>query len=159
MGAAISARGLVKTFGPTRALDGLDLEVATGEVHGFLGPTGSGKSTTIRVLLGLLRGDAGEVEVLGSDPWRDAADLHRRLAYVAGDVELWPTLSGGEIIDLLGRLRGGLDERRRAELLERFQLDPNQKARTRSEEHTSELKSLMRISYAVFCLKKKTRKR
>src|SRR3546814_7147644 len=133
MGAAISARGLVKTFGPTRALDGLDLEVATGEVHGFLGPNGSGKSTTIRVLLGLLRADAGEVEVLGSDPWRDAADLHRRLAYVAGDVELWPTLSGGEIIDLLGRLRGGLDERRRAELLERFQLDPTKKARTYSK--------------------------
>ncbi|MDP1804892.1 MAG: ATP-binding cassette domain-containing protein, partial [Acidimicrobiales bacterium] len=117
MSSAISVRGLVKTFGATRALDGLDLEVATGEVHGFLGPNGSGKSTTIRVLLGLLRADAGEAIVLGQDPWRDAVSLHRRLAYVPGDVDLWPNLSGGEIIDLLGRLRGGLDDRRRADLL------------------------------------------
>src|SRR3546814_12504141 len=103
MGAAISARGLVKTFGPTRALDGLDLEVATGEVHGFLGPNGSGKSTTIRVLLGLLRADAGEVEVLGSDPWRDAADLHRRPAYVEGAVELVHASPGVVPIVLHGR--------------------------------------------------------
>ena len=130
---AISVRGLVKTFGATRALDALDLEVAAGEVHGFLGPNGSGKSTTIRVLLGLLRADAGEAVVLGQDPWRDAVALHRRLAYVPGDVDLWPNLSGGEIIDLLGRLRGGLDERRRTDLLERFQLDPTKKARTYSK--------------------------
>jgi ABC-2 type transport system ATP-binding protein len=130
---AISISGLVKTFGRTRALDGLDLTVHTGEVHGFLGPNGSGKSTTIRVLLGLLRVDSGSATVLGGDPWRDATSLHRRLAYVPGDVMLWPNLSGGEIIDLLGRLRGGLDAKRRAELLERFDLDPRKKARTYSK--------------------------
>src|SRR5215218_200588 len=120
MANAISVSGLVKTFGSVRALDGLDLDVVSGEVHGFLGPNGAGKSTTIRVLLGLLRSDAGDVRLLGGDPWRDAVALHRRLAYVPGDVNLWPTLTGGEAIDLLGRLRGGLDARRRAELLERF---------------------------------------
>jgi ABC-2 type transport system ATP-binding protein len=130
---AISVSALVKTFGATRALDGLDLEVATGEVHGFLGPNGSGKSTTIRVLLGLLRPDSGDVRLLGGDPWRDAVALHRRLAYVPGDVTLWPTISGGESIDLIGRLRGGLDPRRRAELLDRFDLDPRKKARTYSK--------------------------
>ena len=109
MSTTISISGLVKTFGPTRALDGLDLEVRPGEVHGFLGPNGAGKTTTIRVLLGLLRADAGQAELLGGDPWRDAVALHRRLAYVPGDVTLWPNLSGGEVIDLLGRLRGGLD--------------------------------------------------
>jgi ABC-2 type transport system ATP-binding protein len=130
---AISISGLVKTFGQVRALDGLDLTVATGEVHGFLGPNGAGKSTTIRVLLGLLRADAGEARLLGGDPWRDAVALHRRLAYVPGDVNLWPTLSGGEAIDLLGRLRGGVDPKRRAELLERFDLDPTKKGRTYSK--------------------------
>src|SRR5215203_794258 len=133
MSTAISISGLVKSFGPTRALDGLDLEVRTGEVHGFLGPNGAGKTTTIRVLLGLLRADAGQAELLGGDPWRDAVALHRRLAYVPGDVSLWPALSGGEVIDLLGRLRGGLDTDRRAELLERFDLDPAKKARTYSK--------------------------
>jgi ABC-2 type transport system ATP-binding protein len=133
MSTAISISGLVKTFGPTRALDGLDLEVRTGEVHGFLGPNGAGKTTTIRVLLGLLRPDAGRAELLGGDPWRDAVALHRRLAYVPGDVTLWPSLSGGEVIDLLGRLRGGLDPKRRTELLERFDLDPRKKARTYSK--------------------------
>jgi ABC-2 type transport system ATP-binding protein len=130
---AISVSGLVKCFGRFRALDGLDLEVATGEVHGFLGPNGAGKSTTIRVLLGLLRRDAGEVRLLGGDPWRDAVALHRRLAYVPGDVSLWPNLTGGEVIDLLGRLRGGLDPARRAELVERFELDPTKKGRTYSK--------------------------
>jgi ABC-2 type transport system ATP-binding protein len=133
MTGALSASGLVKTFGRFRALDGLDLTVDTGEVHGFLGPNGSGKSTTIRVLLGLLRANGGEVRLLGGDPWADAVALHRRLAYVPGDVNLWPTLSGGEVIDLMGRLRGGLDERRRADLLERFELDPTKKARTYSK--------------------------
>jgi ABC-2 type transport system ATP-binding protein len=133
MSTAISISGLVKTFGPTRALDGLDLEVRTGEVHGFLGPNGAGKTTTIRVLLGLLRADAGQVRLLDGDPWGDAVALHRRLAYVPGDVTLWPNLSGGEVIDLLGRLRGGLDQKRRAELLERFDLDPRKKARTYSK--------------------------
>ncbi len=130
---AISVSGLVKTFGPTRALDGLDLAVETGEVHGFLGPNGAGKTTTIRVLLGLARADAGEVVLLGGDPWRGAVELHRRLAYVPGDVSLWPKLSGGEVIDLFGRLRGDLDRRRRDELLERFELDPTKKARTYSK--------------------------
>jgi polyether ionophore transport system ATP-binding protein len=133
MSDAITITGLVKNFGRTRALDGLDLTVATGEVHGFLGPNGAGKSTTLRVLLGLLRSDAGTVRLLGGDPRRDATELHRRLAYVPGDVTLWPTLSGGEVIDLLGRLRGGLDERRRADLIERFELDPTKKGRTYSK--------------------------
>jgi ABC-2 type transport system ATP-binding protein len=130
---AISVSGLVKTFGPTRALDGLDLQVSTGEVHGFLGPNGSGKSTTIRVLLGLLRADSGEVRLLDGDPWQDAVALHRRLAYVPGDVTLWPAITGGEAIDLLGRLRGGIDPARRADLLERFDLDPRKKARSYSK--------------------------
>jgi len=131
--AAIAIEDLVKTFGRTRALDGLDLTVETGEVHGFLGPNGAGKSTTIRILLGLLRADAGSARLLGGDPWRDVATLHRRLAYVPGDVTLWPNLSGGEVIDLLGRLRGGLNEQRRADLLERFDLDPTKKGRTYSK--------------------------
>jgi ABC-2 type transport system ATP-binding protein len=129
----IVVRGLVKTFGATRALDGVDLEVIAGEVHGFLGPNGAGKSTTIRVLLGLLRRDAGEVRVLGGDPWDDAVDLHARLTYVPGDVHLWPNLSGGEAIDLLGSLRGGLDRRRRDDLIERFALDPTKRCSTYSK--------------------------
>lgn len=129
----ISAQSLVKTFGSTRALDGLDLEVAPGEVHGFLGPNGAGKSTTMRVLLGLLRADGGTVSLLGGDPWRDAVALHRRLAYVPGDVELWPNLTGGEAIDLFARLRGRLDQARRDDLCERFDLDPTKKARTYSK--------------------------
>ncbi|MBM3659117.1 MAG: ABC transporter ATP-binding protein [Actinobacteria bacterium] len=133
MNLAISISGLEKRFGAFRALDGLDLEVATGEVHGFLGPNGSGKTTTIRVLLGLLRADGGSVVLLGGDPWRDAVALHRRLAYVPGDVTLWPKLTGGEVIDLLGRLRGDLDPVRRDELLERFELDPTKRARTYSK--------------------------
>jgi ABC-2 type transport system ATP-binding protein len=130
---AIEVSGLRKSFGNAVALDGLDLRVAAGEVHGFLGPNGSGKTTTIRVLLGLLRSDGGTARLLGGDPWREAVALHRRLAYVPGDVTLWPSLTGGEVIDLLGRLRGGLDARRRAELLERFDLDPTKKARAYSK--------------------------
>ena len=131
--AAVAITALSKSFGATKALDGLDLTVSTGEVHGFLGPNGAGKTTTIRVLLGLLRPDAGEVRMLGGDPWRDAVALHRRLAYVPGDVVLWPSISGGEVIDLIGRMRGGVDRRRRDELLERFDLDPRKKARTYSK--------------------------
>ncbi|HET8590702.1 MAG TPA: ABC transporter ATP-binding protein [Nakamurella sp.] len=130
---AIDMRSVTKTFGAVRALDNLYLTVQTGEVHGFLGPNGAGKSTAIRVLLGLLRADAGNATLLGGDPWRDAVSLHRRLAYVPGDVNLWPNLSGGEVIDLLGRLRGGLDTARRDELLERFELDPRKKGRTYSK--------------------------
>jgi ABC-2 type transport system ATP-binding protein len=130
---AISVKGLVKSFGSTRALDGLELNVAAGEVHGFLGPNGAGKTTTLRTLLGLLQKGSGAVSVLGMDPWRDAATLHRRLAYVPGEVSLWPNLTGGEVIDLLGALRGGLNAARRAELIERFELDPTRKCRAYSK--------------------------
>jgi polyether ionophore transport system ATP-binding protein len=132
MANAIEIRALHKSFGRTQALDGLDLTVQTGEVHAFLGPNGAGKTTTIRILLGLLRKDAGEASLLGGDPWHDAVSLHRRLAYVPGDVTLWPGLTGGEIIDLMGRLRGGLDPKRRQALIERFALDPAKKARAYS---------------------------
>ncbi|MBO0775828.1 MAG: ABC transporter ATP-binding protein [Actinobacteria bacterium] len=133
MSSAIGVAGLRKNFGHTRALDGLDLTVTSGEVHGFLGPNGAGKTTTIRVLLGMLRPDGGTASLLGGDPWREATALHRRIAYVPGDVTLWPNLTGGEVIDLLGRLRGGLDSARRAELLSRFDLDPRRKCRTYSK--------------------------
>ena len=133
-GPVISVRGLVKKFGSLRALDGLDLEVGQGEVHGFLGPNGAGKSTTLRSLLGLLRTDGGTASVFGLDPWRDAVPIHRRLAYVPGDVALWPNLSGGETIDMLIRMRGARPEgSRRAELLERFALDPTKKGRAYSK--------------------------
>jgi len=129
----IDVQGLTKSFGRFRALNGLDLQVEKGQVHGFLGPNGAGKSTTIRVLLGLLRADGGSTKVLGGDPWRDVVDLHRRLAYVPGDVSLWPGMTGGEAIDLLGSLRGGLDEKRRDELIERFELDPTKRGRQYSK--------------------------
>jgi ABC-2 type transport system ATP-binding protein len=130
---AIEIRGLTKNFGSVRALDGLDMAVREGEVHGFLGPNGAGKSTTIRILLGLVRADAGTVRLLGGDPWRNAVDLHRQVAYVPGDVILWPSLTGGETIDLLARMRGGIDPERRADLIERFDLDPHKKARAYSK--------------------------
>jgi ABC-2 type transport system ATP-binding protein len=133
MTAAISVSGLVKNFGRTPALDHLDLTVAAGEVHGFLGPNGAGKTTTIRILLGLLRRDGGRVSMLGGDPWRDTVGLHRRLAYVPGEVNLWPNLTGGEVIDLLATLRGGLDRARRADLLDRFALDPTKRCRAYSK--------------------------
>ncbi len=133
MSTAISTAALTKSFGQTRALDGLDLQVNTGEVHGFLGPNGAGKTTTLRILLGLLRADSGRAELLGGDPWGDAVSLHRRLAFVPGDVELWPNLTGGEVIDLFARLRGGHNKARRDELIERFDLDPTKKGRTYSK--------------------------
>jgi len=129
---ALRAAGLTKRYGRAVALDGLDLEVRAGEVHAFLGPNGAGKTTTIRILLGLLRKDGGEVCLLGGDPWRDAVELHRWLAYVPGDVTLWPSLTGGEIIDLLGDLRGGIETGRRQALTERFDLDPTKRARAYS---------------------------
>ncbi len=132
-GDAVVVSGLVKDFGTTRALDHLDLTVRTGEVHGFLGPNGAGKTTTIRILLGLLRATGGRVTLLGGDPWGETAALHRRLAYVPGEVNLWPNLTGGEVIDLLAALRGGLVQSRRAELLDRFELDPTKQIRSYSK--------------------------
>lgn len=129
----IKIKNLHKHFGEVKALDGLDMSVERGEVHGFLGPNGSGKSTTIRILLGLMRKTSGKVELFGEDPWKQAVKLHKRLAYVPGDVSFWPNLTGGEIIDILGNLRGGLDEDRRAYLLARFELDPTKKFRTYSK--------------------------
>src|SRR4051812_33904747 len=133
MSSAIQVHDLRKTFGHTVALDGLDLDVSTGEIHGFLGPNGAGKSTTIRILLGLLRADGGSATLLGGDPWHDVETLHRRLAYVPGDVALWPNLTGGEVIDILARLRGGIDEKRRDSMIERFELDPSKKGRSYSK--------------------------
>lgn len=132
---AVHISGLRKAFGRTKALDGLDLTVAPGDVSGFLGPNGAGKSTTIRVLLGLLRPDGGTVRLLGRDPWRDAVELHRRIAYVPGDVTLWPNLTGMQAIDFLAALRGddAVDQARRDRLIERFELDPHKKARTYSK--------------------------
>jgi ABC-2 type transport system ATP-binding protein len=129
----IRIQGLTKTFGPVRALDGLDLDVSPGEVHGFLGPNGAGKTTTIRILLGLVRASGGHVELFGADPWRQAATLHERLAYVAGDVALWPGLTGGQCLDILGATQGAVDEARRADLLERFALDPTKRIRDYSK--------------------------
>ncbi|WP_197429895.1 ABC transporter ATP-binding protein [Auraticoccus cholistanensis] len=133
MESVLAMSSVVKSFGRTRALDGLDLQIEQGTVHGFLGPNGAGKTTAIRILLGLLRADGGRCEVLGLDPWEDATRLHRKLAYVPGDVALWPNLTGGEIIDLMGRFRGGFDPARRDALVERFELDPSKKARTYSK--------------------------
>ncbi len=130
---AVEIEGLTKSFGSVHALRGLDLTVPTGQVTGFLGPNGSGKSTTIRILLGLLRADGGRTTVLGGDPWTDAVRLHRSIAYVPGDVSLWPNLTGGEAIDILARLSGPLDPARRTLMLERFELDPTKKARTYSK--------------------------
>ncbi|MTB88744.1 ABC transporter ATP-binding protein [Aeromicrobium senzhongii] len=130
---AIELQSVSKSFGTVQALDRFDMVVRTGEVHGFLGPNGSGKSTSMRVLLGLLRADAGTVRLLGGDPWTDAAGLHRRLGYVPGEVSLWANLTGGEVIDVLGRMRGGLDERRRSDLIERFGLDPSRRCGTYSK--------------------------
>lgn len=133
MAAVIELHGVHKSFGAAHALDGLDLVAHPGEVHGFLGPNGAGKTVTLRILLGLLRHDAGTVRLLGHDPWRDAVALHRRIAYVPGELELWPQLSGGEILDVLGRLQGGMDPRRRDELADRFDLDLRRRARTYSK--------------------------
>jgi ABC-2 type transport system ATP-binding protein len=131
--APIEIRGLTKNFGSVRALNGLDLIVQEGEVHGFLGPNGAGKSTTIRILLGVVKADGGNIRLLGGDPWTSAVQLHRQIAYVPGDVTLWPSLTGGETIDLLARMRGGIDEDLRAELIERFEFDPHKKVRTYSK--------------------------
>jgi ABC-2 type transport system ATP-binding protein len=146
MTAVIDIRDLHKHFGHVRALDGLDLTVEEGEIHGFLGPNGAGKTTTIRVLLGTLRANSGHVSLLGRDPWADAVDVHREIAYVPGDVTLWPSLTGGEIIDLLARMRGGVDETRRAELIERFDFDPTKKARTYSKGNRQKVSLISALS-------------
>ena len=130
---AIDIEGLTKNFGPTRALDGLNLQVEAGTVAGFLGPNGSGKTTAIRILLGLLTSDGGRATLLGGDPWKDAVELHRRIAYVAGDVTLWPSLTGGQAIDIMGSLRGDLDRIRVERFLRLFELDPTKKARSYSK--------------------------
>jgi ABC-2 type transport system ATP-binding protein len=131
--AVIRVERLIKTFGTVRALDGLDLDVAPGEIHGFLGPNGAGKTTTIRIVLGLIRASGGHVELFGGDPWREAATLHARLSYVAGDVALWPGLTGGQCLDVLGATHGGLREARRTALIERFDLDPTKRVRDYSK--------------------------
>ncbi len=146
MEVAISLKKVIKTFGPTRALDELDLEVVTGEVHGYLGPNGSGKSVTIRTLLGLLRQDSGEARLLGGDPWHDAVELHGRLAYVPGDVSLWPNLTGGEIIDYFARLRGDVDAQKRKDFIERFELDPTKKAGTYSKGNRQKVALVVALS-------------
>ncbi len=130
---AIAIKGLIKRYGKTTALDGVDLAVPTGSIYGFIGPNGAGKSTTIRILLGLLKKNAGEVRLLGGDPWRDAVELHKRLAYVPSDVQLWDNMTGGEVIDFLGRLRGSYSKERRAQLIDRFDLDPAKKCRAYSK--------------------------
>lgn len=132
-GNAVQVQGLTKSFGSVHALRGLDLTVPVGQVTGFLGPNGSGKSTTVRILLGLLRSDGGRATVLGGDPWADAVRLHRSIAYVPGDVSLWPNLTGGQAIDILCRLSGPLEPARKKAMLERFDLDPTKKARTYSK--------------------------
>lgn len=129
----IQAKNLTKNYGRLKALDGIDFEVRKGEVFGFIGPNGAGKSTAIRIILGLLRKNGGDVTLLGGDPWRDAVELHKRLAYVPSDVSLWPNMTGGEVIDLLAGLRGSLDKKRRAELIERFSFDPTKKCRAYSK--------------------------
>jgi len=146
MTAVIDVRDLHKHFGRIRALNGLELHVADGEIHGFLGPNGSGKSTTIRILLGILRATSGRAELLGRDPWHDSVALHREIAYVPGDVTLWPSLTGGETIDLLARMRGGIDEGRRNELIERFDLDPKKKARTYSKGNRQKVSLISALS-------------
>ncbi len=129
----IRIEALTKVFGSVRALDGLALLVQPGEVHGFLGPNGAGKSTTIRVLLGLMKATSGRVELFGGDPWHDAPHLHARLAYVAGDVALWPGLTGGQCLDVLAATHARVDARRRADLIDRFDLDPTKRVRDYSK--------------------------
>jgi ABC-2 type transport system ATP-binding protein len=146
MYAVIDVSDLHKHFGRVRALNGLDLQVGEGEIHGFLGPNGAGKTTTIRILLGILRATSGHVRLFGRDPWRDAVALHREIAYVPGDVTLWPSLTGGETIDLLARMRGGLDEQRRTELIERFDLDPAKKTRTYSKGNRQKVSLISALS-------------
>lgn len=145
----IKIQNLTKKFGRAKALNALNLSLRSGEVHGFLGPNGAGKSTTIRVILGLLKKTSGDITLFGEDPWKEAVTLHKRLAYVSGDVNFWPNLTGGEIIDMLGSLRGGLDEERRAHLLQRFELDPAKKFRTYSKGNRQKVALIAALSSNV----------
>ncbi|AOS47262.1 ABC transporter ATP-binding protein [Pauljensenia hongkongensis] len=145
----IEAEGLIKCFGTVKALDGLDLGVAKGQIHGFLGPNGAGKSTTIRVLLGMYRTDGGRARVLGMDPAREASAINRRLAYVPGSVSLWPSLTGGQVLDTLAGLRGSRDHAREEELTERFDLDPTKKVRTYSKGNAQKVALVAALSAPV----------
>ncbi|GGE24303.1 ABC transporter ATP-binding protein [Marinithermofilum abyssi] len=131
--AILEARRLTKKFGHITALDGVDLEVNEGEIYGFIGPNGAGKSTTIRILLGIIKADGGEANIFGKDVWQDAVDIHKRIAYVPGDVNLWPNLTGGEVIDLFVKLRGTKNKSRRDELIQKFDLDPSKKCHAYSK--------------------------
>ncbi|MBS4219843.1 ABC transporter ATP-binding protein [Bacillus sp. FJAT-49711] len=129
----LKTSNLTKRFGNFTALDGVNIEVNEGEVFGFIGPNGAGKSTTIRVLLGILKATEGEARIFGKDVWKDAVEIHKRIAYVPGDVNLWPNLTGGEVIDLFVKLRGTNHKSRREELIQKFNLDPSKKCRTYSK--------------------------
>lgn len=131
--AVISVRDLTKKFGKFTALNKVNLELEKGDIYGFIGPNGAGKTTTIRILLGILKASGGKATVFGQDVWKDAVSIHKNLAYVPGDVKLWPNLTGGELIDLFIKLRGSNNKTRRDELIERFQLDPTKKCRTYSK--------------------------
>ena len=139
MTALISLANVHKSYGPTHALDGLSLDVPEGQAHGLLGPNGAGKTTTLRILLGLAQADSGQVSILGADPWKSAAHIHERLAYVPGDIVMWPGLSGGEFIDAIGRLRSGFNLKRREELITAFELDPRKKIRAYSKGNRQKL--------------------
>ena len=129
----IETKGLVKKFGDVTALKGIDLSVSKGEVFGFIGPNGAGKSTTIRVLLGILKANEGSASVFGLDAWSNSVEIHKRIAYVPGDVNLWQNLTGGEVIDFFGNLRGGINEDKRKKLIADFDLDTRKKCRTYSK--------------------------
>lgn len=145
----IEAEGLVKSFGRVKALDGLDLGITKGQIHGFLGPNGAGKSTTIRVLLGMYRADGGRAQVMGMDPAHEASAINRRLAYVPGSVSLWPSLTGGQVLDTLAGLRGSRDRAREDELIERFDLDPTKKVRTYSKGNAQKVALVAALSAPV----------
>ena len=130
----IQIENLTKFFGQFKALEDVNLEVKQGEIHGFIGPNGAGKSTTIRVLLGMLKADTGNITIFGKDTWQEAVSIHSRIAYVPGDANLWPNLTGGQIIDLFLNMRNStIDNKRRDELIKYFELDPTKKCRTYSK--------------------------
>ncbi len=129
----VKVHGLQKSFGKFKALHDVNFTVNAGEVVGFIGPNGAGKSTTIRVLLGIINRDAGNVKIFNRDVWKDSLEIHKRISYVPGDVALWGSLSGGEIIDLFIKLHGGGNKEKRDYLIKRFELDPKKKAKNYSK--------------------------